>query len=329
MDEDYRVAEIGAYVLDWMGTNKATWESAKDVWHMLAMWCGFDLPVFSRVKAICVAWFNGRAKKIEMCRNGCVAFWNATHPSMQDAKYQNAGNSFLNLTFVIPLLTFVCQNLTSSVPILTFASPKFTLVSQNLTFVARSCCPVCFAERWINGVDIPAKTFWYLPLKFWLQDLWRQKPISKHLANDKPGRPGSIRRSRGYQDKVCNNPRMNTDHRNLGLVATADGIPCFKDKNARSVIPCMTRTVMDEELGLNLKYNHLWALVPNYYSDICKDTGRTIRIKKKTSFLTAATTVLADELLWLGDVGCPCVDESFPPGSPQREFNCKVILLYW
>jgi hypothetical protein len=90
-NEDDRVAEIGAYLLDWMGTNKATWESAKEVWHMLSMWCGFDLPVFSRVKRIAVAWFKGRAVKYEMCRNGCVAYYNCTHPSMQDQKYQNAG----------------------------------------------------------------------------------------------------------------------------------------------------------------------------------------------------------------------------------------------
>jgi hypothetical protein len=90
-DEDERVAEIGAFLLDWMGTNKSTWKSAEAVWDMLRLWCGFDLPVFSRVKKIAVAWFNGRAEKIDMCRNGCVAFYNCTHPSMQHQKYQNAG----------------------------------------------------------------------------------------------------------------------------------------------------------------------------------------------------------------------------------------------
>jgi hypothetical protein len=85
------VADIGAYLLDWMGTNKATWESAKEVWAMLTIWCGFDLPVFHRVKSIAKAWLKGRAKKVEMCRNGCVAFVNCTHPSMQGHKYQNAG----------------------------------------------------------------------------------------------------------------------------------------------------------------------------------------------------------------------------------------------
>jgi hypothetical protein len=102
-NEDERVAEIGAYLLDWMGTNKSTWESAKEVWHMLSLWCGFDLPVFSRVKKIAVAWFQGRAKKIEMCRKGCVVYYNCTHPSMQDPMYQNAGN-IACLNFIISIL---------------------------------------------------------------------------------------------------------------------------------------------------------------------------------------------------------------------------------
>jgi hypothetical protein len=91
-NEDERVAEIGAYLLDWMGTNKATWESAKEVWQMLGIWCGFDLPVFYRVKGIAKAWLKGRAQLKQMCRNGCVAYINCSHSKLQGAKYQNEGN---------------------------------------------------------------------------------------------------------------------------------------------------------------------------------------------------------------------------------------------
>ena len=90
-NEDDKVAEIGAYLLDWMGTNKATWESAKEVWHMLGIWCGFDLPVFYRVKGIAQAWLKGRAQLKQMCKNGCVAYINCTHPKLQGDKYQNEG----------------------------------------------------------------------------------------------------------------------------------------------------------------------------------------------------------------------------------------------
>lgn len=193
----------------------------------------------------------------------------------------------------------------------------------------KSCCPVCFEQRWLNGIDIPAKTFWYLPVRYWVKDLWARPGLGDHLANDIPGRPGSIRRSRGYQAKVSNNPRINQHHRNIGLVATSDGIPCFKDKNAKSVTPCMLRTVMDEELGLNLKNCHLFALVPNYYTVICPDTGKHLRKNRKTSHLTAATTMLADELLHLYDDGVEVEDCSFPPEHPQRVFTCRVVLLYW
>jgi hypothetical protein len=195
--------------------------------------------------------------------------------------------------------------------------------------IGKSCCPKCSEPRWLNGVDEPAKTFWYLPVKYWVKDLWRQKGLGRHLANDLPGRPGSVRASRGYRRKVSDNPDMNYDHRNIGVVATADGIPCHKDKNARSVVPCMLRTVMDEELGLNLKFCHLFALIPNWYSVYCPHTGKKIRKKRKTSFLTAATTVLADELQWLYSDGTPCIDESSHPDSAGRHFNAKLILLYW
>jgi hypothetical protein len=92
-NEDNRVAEIAAYLLDWMGTNKATWESATEVWQMLGIWCGFDLPVFHRVKGIAKAWLKGRAQLKQMCRNGCVAFINCAHPKMQADKYQNDGGN--------------------------------------------------------------------------------------------------------------------------------------------------------------------------------------------------------------------------------------------
>jgi hypothetical protein len=90
-NEDDKVAEIGAYLLDWMGTNKATWDSAEEVWHMLGIWCGFDLPVFYRVKGIAQAWLKGRSQLIQMCKNGCVAYMNCTHPKLQGDKYQNEG----------------------------------------------------------------------------------------------------------------------------------------------------------------------------------------------------------------------------------------------
>ena len=188
---------------------------------------------------------------------------------------------------------------------------------------------MCFAPRWLDGVSVPAKTFWYLPIKYWIKDLWKRKDLARHLANDIPGRPGSIRSSRGYQEKVINNPDINEDHRNIGLVATADGIPCFKDKNARGVVPCMLRTVMDEELGLNLKNCHLFALIPNYYWHIDPVTNKTVRVNRKTLFLTAATTMLADELLHLYDTGTPVTDFSMPEDSPMRVFNYKAVLLYW
>ena len=123
---------------------------------------------------------------------------------------------------------------------------------------------------------------------------------------------------------------MNQDVRNQAIILTADGIPCFKNKNAsRGVVPVCARTTMKDALGLNVKYTHLVALCPDQHWVINPATGRKKRSKKKTSFLTAITTRLTDELLTSYTDGVWTLDHSFPEGHPRRLFLLRCILLYW
>jgi hypothetical protein len=165
-----------------------------------------------------------------------------------------------------------------------------------------------------------------------MRDLFRRPDLAPYLPNDgwADAPTGSVRRSFGYQKKVLDNPVMNQDHRNQGLILTADGIPCFKNKNAsRGVVPVMARTTMEDALGLNVLNVHMVALVPDQHWEISPITGRKKRIKRKTSVLTCVTTRLTDELLELYETGCWVTDHSLPLGDPLRRFLLRVILLFW
>ena len=48
----------------------------------------------------------------------------------------------------------------------------------------RTVCPVCAEPRWLQGTKTPVRVFYYLPIKFWLQDLFAKADLVPHMAND-------------------------------------------------------------------------------------------------------------------------------------------------
>ena len=70
---------------------------------------------------------------------------------------------------------------------------------------------------------------------------------------------GSVVFSRGFQEKVTNNPVMSGDSRNQGIILASDGIPYFKDKGTnRSGYPCGARLANPpEQIGKSLGLTHL------------------------------------------------------------------------
>jgi hypothetical protein len=48
----------------------------------------------------------------------------------------------------------------------------------------RTSCPKCGQARYVHGTKTPVRVFWYLPIKFWLQDLFAKGDLVPHMAND-------------------------------------------------------------------------------------------------------------------------------------------------
>jgi hypothetical protein len=86
------VAEVVLVMLDWMGSHKSTWESARGVWEMLETLVPKDtaLGVFDRVKSVLVAHLNGRLKKIDVCPCGYTVYTDCTSAAFGSQRYKNA-----------------------------------------------------------------------------------------------------------------------------------------------------------------------------------------------------------------------------------------------
>ena len=48
----------------------------------------------------------------------------------------------------------------------------------------RTLCPKCGEARYVHGTQTPVRVFWYLPIKYWLQDLYAKGDMVPNLAND-------------------------------------------------------------------------------------------------------------------------------------------------
>jgi hypothetical protein len=48
----------------------------------------------------------------------------------------------------------------------------------------RTVCPVCGEDRYEIGTKKPVRIFWYLPIKYWLQDLFCKGDLVPHMANN-------------------------------------------------------------------------------------------------------------------------------------------------
>jgi hypothetical protein len=119
------------------------------------------------------------------------------------------------------------------------------------------------------------------------------------------------------------------DTRNQGLVGMSDGIPMFRDKSSRSVVPILLRTAnMGDHLSMKFRYAHLTALVPSHFWIINKDSKQFQRVERKPSTLVAAEHAIVDDLLLFED-GVMTEDHLKAPNDACRWFNLRVMLLYW
>ena len=88
---------------------------------------------------------------------------------------------------------------------------------------------------------------------------------------------------------------MSDDPRNQGLVGMSDGIPLFRDKHSRSVIPILLRTAnMNDHLSMKFRYTHMTGLVPSHFWIIGEISKQFERVERKPSHLCALMHVIVE-----------------------------------
>jgi hypothetical protein len=122
---------------------------------------------------------------------------------------------------------------------------------------------------------------------------------------------------------------MGSDTRNQGLVGMSDGIPMFRDKHSRSVVPVLLRTAnMGDHISMKFRYTHLTGLVPSHFWILSEDGKRFERVERKPSTLVAILHAVTDDLLIYED-GVMTEDHSKSVDNLRRWFLLRAMLLYW
>ena len=160
-------------------------------------------------------------------------------------------------------------------------------------------CPVCSKPRYIlnpkTNEMVAQRQFFYLPFKYWQQDLFTKKEMIPSMANDlSPEQypPGHVRRSNGWRIKVTENPNIAAHRMNRALTVTTDGVPYFDDQNGQSGWPIV---LVDEGLPPSVakteEHAHLVALVPTSYWDYSDESKTKLVAKKRLHIHTHIDTM--------------------------------------
>lgn len=99
----------------------------------------------------------------------------------------------------------------------------------------RTRCPVCGTSRTVrdprDGKEKPRKVIYFWPLEHFIRGMFKRQEIVEAIrAGERRPPPGSIRLSRGWKEKMLDDPVMGADNRNIGLQLATDGVPYFKDQ---------------------------------------------------------------------------------------------------
>ena len=198
----------------------------------------------------------------------------------------------------------------------------------------RDRCPVCSQPRYVNdpkdGKQRSAKTIFFFPVENYVRSLFTRKDLVEHILHDVDQAPeGHVKRSRGFQQKIRDNPHMNGDHRNLGLIGTTDGVPFFEDQR-RGAWPFVLRCAnLPDGLSMHMANCHLALLSANEFWEMDYADGVLRRKIRGPKSLKPHLSVLVDDLLAAYKKGVLCIDSSLRFGQPHRKFRCRCMLLYW
>jgi hypothetical protein len=289
------LSEVLAIMFAWMGRHKATDASAEDVWGMLGMLIpkDHDLPSFNYAKTILEQRLARTMEVIEICPCDKTAYWDFKSAPLQGYNHSHR----------------------------TRCHRKGCGLSRNVDV------------KTPHGLrSLPRKVMYYLPLKFWLQNLFRNKALVPHLRHDSSDQPpGAVVHSHGFHEKVINNPHLNDERRNQGLIFMSDGVPYFKDRGSnRKGYPCGVRLANPPEaIGKALNMTHMVCLMSCEYWTADPHTGKPKRVTSAPKSMQLMLLRIADELHHLYFVGIRVVDYSLHQNNVDREFILKCIILLW
>ena len=178
------------------------------------------------------------------------------------------------------------------------ACPTGCVVYANLStckYADLTQCPVCESPRFVGmGAHIRvAHTIYFFPIAKYLRDMHSRTDLAEYMDH----RPSdatpasSVKRSRVYRDKIINNPDINTDIRNHGIILSADGIPYFGSagKHSRGAWPVLARLAsLPDGLWDRFEYAHLYALEAqeHWYTDV--ETGKVLRKRRSEQLAVCA-----------------------------------------
>ena len=174
------------------------------------------------------------------------------------------------------------------------ACPKGCIVYKDFSgrlaehqYAAMTSCPKCQTPRYagLGAYRRASHRVHFFPIARYLNDMF-QRPDMEDMLDHRPTDripDTSVKKSRGYRDKILRDTNMNADHRNQGIVLSADGIPYFgaADKHSRGAWPVVARLAsLPDGLWDRFEFAHLYALeaTEHWYTE--PESGRARRKRK-------------------------------------------------
>ena len=186
----------------------------------------------------------------------------------------------------------------------------------------------CVDNKLTHAFD--SQVMFHFFLDPFLKGLYARPELVPLLHTDTGDPPEAhLRRSRGWKAKVLENPGMNGDHRNLGILGSTDGVPLFDDQR-RSAWPFVYRVAnLPDAEAQDPRNVHLALLAGCEYLEVDEKANCIRRITRDHKSLAPYLTVLVDELIDAYRNGIPVADTTYEPGEDGRNFFCKCLLLFW
>jgi hypothetical protein len=133
-----------------------------------------------------------------------------------------------------------------------------------------------------------------------VRGLFSRPDLVPYMYNNResPDLPsGHVTFSRGFKLKISDNPHMNCDQRNIGLVGTTDGIPYFDDQK-RGAWPFILRVAnLPDGLSTHVSNTHLHLLSASEHWELDEAANVLRRRVRAPKSLHPLISIIVDDLL--------------------------------